>query len=89
MNYNLHNTKDKKHFKYGVQIHGILNFHKARNWFAQTYGPCESLAHGDKIDNERWSFHIVYQIYMIYVKGDEELSWFKLKFGQEADELLL
>ena len=89
MKYNLHNTRDKKHFEYGVQVHGMLNFHEARNWFTQTYGPCESLAHGNKIDNKHWTFHIVYQTYMIYVKGDEELSWFKLKFGQEANELLL
>ena len=59
----------------------MLNFHAVRNWFSKTYGPCESLAHGSKIDNKYWSFEVVYQNYVIYVKGDEELSWFKIKHG--------
>ena len=82
MKYNLHETRENQYFKYGIQIQGMLNFHATRNWFGQTYGPCESLAHGNKIDNLHWSYHIVYQTYVIYVRGDEELSWFKIRYGE-------
>jgi hypothetical protein len=81
MNYSLHETRENQYFKHGIQITGMLNFHAVRNWFGQTYGPCESLAHGSKIDNLHWSYHVVYQTYMIYVQGDEELAWFKIKYG--------
>ena len=87
MNYQILNLTQSEYFKYGIRINGMLNFHAVRNWFTQTYGPCESLAHGEKINNKHWSYEIVYQNYTIYVKGDEELSWFKLKYGEH--ELLL
>jgi hypothetical protein len=80
MKYSLHETRDNRYFKHGIQIHGMLNFHEARNWFCRTYGLASTLAN-DLIDNEHWSFHLVYQTYIIYVKGDEELSWFKIKYG--------
>jgi hypothetical protein len=25
-----------------------------------------------------------YQVYMIYLRGDEELSWFKIKYGDQT-----
>ena len=86
MNYQILNFTQSEYFKYGIRINGMLNFHAVRNWFTQTYGPCESLAHGEKINNKHWSYEIVYQNYTIYVKGDEELSWFKIKYGQEHYE---
>ena len=87
MNYQILNFTQSEYFKYGIRINGMLNFHAVRNWFTQTYGPCESLAHGEKINNKHWSYEIVYQNYTIYLPGDEELSWFKLKYGEH--ELLL
>jgi hypothetical protein len=84
MNYKLEDTRPNNHFKYGIKVIGMLNFHAVRNWFSQTYGPCESLAHGSKIDNLHWSFEIIYQNYTIYVKGDEELSWFKIRYGEPS-----
>lgn len=86
MKYSVHETRDNRYFKHGIQVHGMLNFHEARNWFSKTYGVASTIAN-DIIDNEHWTFHLVYQTYMIYVKGDEELSWFKLKYGEH--ELLL
>ena len=63
----------------------MLNFHHARNWFSSTYGYASTIAN-DPVDNKHWSYHLVYQTYMIYVRGDEELSWFKLKYGEEQYE---
>jgi hypothetical protein len=84
MNYKLEDTRPNNYFKYGIKVIGMLDFHAVRNWFSQTYGPCESLAHGSKIDNLHWSFEIIYQNYTIYVKDDEELSWFKIKYGEPS-----
>ena len=86
MKYKILEPRENKYFKHSIQVLGMLNFHEARNWFFQTYGPCESLAHGEKIDNEHWTFDMKYQTYVIYVKGDEELSWFKLKYGESYYE---
>ena len=83
MRYSVHETRENKYFKHGIQIHGMLNFHEARNWMSQAYGFASTLAN-DVIDNKHWTFTMVYQTYMIYVRGDEELSWFKMKYGQEA-----
>ena len=81
MKYQLLDVRENDYFKYGIKISGMLSFHVVRNWFSQTYGPCESLAHGNKIDNPHWSYEVVYQNYTVYVKGNEELSWFKIKYG--------
>lgn len=74
-------------YKYGIIIKGILSFHAIRNWFNNTYGACESLAHGDKIDNHHWTYNIGYNNYTIYVRDDEELSWFKIRYSE--NELVL
>lgn len=79
MKYSLHDTRENKYFKYGIQVQGILNFHGVRQWLTQTYGFSEDV--NKPIDNPHWSFHIVYNTYMVYIKGDEELSWFKVKYG--------
>jgi len=83
MRYSLYLEPDEgKTFKYILEIAGILDFHKARNWLTDTYGPCETLAHGDKVDNKHWTYHIVYHHYVLRIFDDEELSWFKLKYGE-------
>ena len=84
MKYSVHETRDNKYFKHGIQVHGMLNFHEAGNWMSRSYGFASTLAN-DIIDNEHWSFHMEYQVYMIYVRSDEELAWFKMKYGQEAE----
>ena len=84
MNYQILEVRQNEYFKHGIRVRGMLDFHAVRNWFSQTYGPCESLAHGNKIDNTHWSYEIIYQNYTIYVRGDEELSWFKIKYGDPS-----
>ena len=87
MKYQLQDPRDNDYFKYGIKISGILNFQAVRNWFTKIHGPCESLAHGSKIDNLHWSFDMLYQNYTIYVRGDEELSWFKIKYGDPYENI--
>jgi len=60
----------------------ILDLHYIRHWLTQCYGPCETLAHGNKIDNTYWTYDILYNYYIIRLLGDEELNWFKLKYGE-------
>jgi hypothetical protein len=84
MKYYLHTTRENKYFKYGVQVNGMLDFHAARRWCTDTYGPGADVSRDEPISNENWAFYIIYQQYMIYLKGDEQLNWFKLKYGTEA-----
>jgi hypothetical protein len=41
------------------------------------------VSHDLPLDNPHWAYHIVYKTYVFYVQGEEELAWFKLKYGQE------
>jgi hypothetical protein len=85
MNYSTHETRDNRYFKYGIQIFGgMLNFHDARTWFTQTYGVGDDISKDEPVVNEHWAFFIKYRHYVIYVKGDKELSWFKIKYGEPA-----
>ena len=85
MKYSIHETRENKLYKHGIQVFSMLEYHGARKWLAETYG------YGDSIDqdvdvnyNKHWSFYMKFNHYMLYVKGDEELSWFKIKFGEEV-----
>jgi len=62
----------------------MLDFHDARQWLIKTYGFSESIGFDVEL-NKHWAFYMRYQSYMIYVKDDEELNWFKLKHGQEVE----
>jgi hypothetical protein len=84
MKYYLHDTRENKYFKYGIQVNSMLHFHDVRRWFVDTYGLGADITRDEPIVNEHWAFYIIYQQYMIYLKGDEELNWFKLKYGTEA-----
>ena len=55
----------------------ILDFHRVRQWLSATYGYSDIL--NDEDVNEFWAFSIKLDYYMIYLKGDAELSWFKIK----------
>ena len=85
MNYQILEVRQNEYFKHGIRVRGMLDFHAVRNWFSQTYGPCESLAHGNKIDNTHWSYEVIYQNYTVYVRGNEELNWFQLKHGAPVE----
>ena len=84
MRYSVHETRDNRYFKHGIQVFNMLDFHSARQWMSQTYGLSESVDK-DVEYNKHWAFFIKFQHYMLYVQGDEELSWFKMKFGQEVE----
>ena len=82
MNYSIHETRDNRYFKYSVKISGgMLNFHDARTWVTQTYGIGDDISKDEPIVNGHWAFFIKYRHYVIYLKGDEELAWFKIKYG--------
>ena len=83
MKYIIEGPRPNDHFKYSIQVKGMLNFHDVRNWFSKTYGFASTIAN-NLINNEHWSFHMVYQTYVIYVKGDEELLWFKIKYSDPS-----
>lgn len=85
MKYSLHETRENKYFKHGVQILGtMLDFHEVRCWCTATYGTGADIDRDDPIENEHWAFFVKFQHHMIYLKGDDELAWFKLRYGDEA-----
>lgn len=84
MRYSVHQTRENQLYKHGIQVFKMLDFHGARQWMSSTYGYTDDL-NEDKITNKHWAFLIKLNHYMIYVKGDEELSWFKMKYGQEVE----
>jgi hypothetical protein len=56
MKYKILDVRLNNYFRYGIKIIGMLDFHAVRNWFSQTYTLCESLAHGNNINNKHWNF---------------------------------
>ena len=83
MKYYLHTTRETENFKYGIQINDMLDFHKARRWCSDTYGFSACVTTDDGVAHDHWAYYIVYQQYTMYFKGDEELSWFKMRWGSE------
>ena len=80
MNYTVQDTRPNDHFKYLIRIGRMLEFHSARQWLSQTYGLAEQLDR-DTIKNPYWGFEIRLGGCTVYLRGDEELSWFKIKHG--------
>jgi hypothetical protein len=62
----------------------MLEFHAVRRWFTETYGVGDDISRDEPLVNGHWAFFVKFQHYIVYVKGDEELSWFKMKFGEQA-----
>lgn len=62
----------------------MLDFHSARQWMSESYGQSESIDK-DVVYNDHWAFYMKYNHYMLYVKDDQELTWFKIKYGEEAE----
>ena len=58
----------------------MLEFDTTRKWMTQTYGAAEQIDR-DTIDNPYWGFEIRLGGCTVYLRGDEELSWFKIKHG--------
>jgi len=83
MNYTLEDTRPNNHFKYLIRIGRMLEFHTVRQWLSQTYGLAEQLDR-DTIHNPHWGFEIRMGASTVYLRGDEELSWFKIRHGDPA-----
>ena len=81
MNYTLIDAQPNDHFKYIVNIHRMLEFHAARQWMSQTYGFTEDIEEDKPNINEHWAFFLKFSTHKIYLRGDEELSWFKIRWG--------
>jgi hypothetical protein len=62
----------------------MLEFHDVRRWFTETYGVGDDISRDEPLLNGHWAFFLKFQHYIVYVRGDDELAWFKLKYGQEA-----
>ena len=84
MRYSVHETRENQLYKHGIQVFNMLEFHEARKWLIQTYGISENIDKDVEL-NEHWAFFLKYRHHMLYVRGDEELSWFKMKHGQEVE----
>jgi hypothetical protein len=71
---------------------GVLDFDRARRWMNQTWGwsqDVETMNDMARILNRRfepwddqinphWAYAVQYKNYRIYLKGDQELSWFQM-----------
>ena len=86
MKYTFHRTKDQRHFKYGIQVLTMIDFHNTRKWFVESYGygvDIDKLESLDGVDKEiRWGYVLRYLTYMFYLRNDEEFAWFRLKFQE-------
>ena len=80
MNYTLEDTRPNDHFKYLIRIPRMLEFHNVRQWLSQTYGLAEQLDR-ETVNNPHWGFEIRLGASTVYLRGDEELSWFRIKHG--------
>jgi hypothetical protein len=86
MRYSVHETRENRLYKHGIQVFKMLEFHDARQWLSESYGYCVGLDQDVNVKfNEHWSFYMKFNHYMLYLKGDEELAWFKIKYGQEVE----
>lgn len=62
----------------------MLEFHDVRRWFTTTYGVGDDISRDEPLVNGHWAFFLKFQHYIVYVRSDDELAWFKLKYGEEA-----
>jgi hypothetical protein len=71
-------------FDHAFSFDSILEFHDARRWMVQTYGLGTDVKNAEiNADTAPWGYYIVYQSYIIYLRGEEELSWFYMKYGEQ------
>jgi len=82
MNYTVEDTVPNKHFKYIIDVPNMLDFHNTRKWLSDTYGYTEDLKKDQPKENVYWAFTVNWRDHKIYLRGDEELSWFKIRYGE-------
>jgi len=81
MKYTIEDTIPNDHFKYIVTVVQMLDFHEVRKWMSTTYGYTEDLKKHQPDTNPHWAFTINWRLLKIYLRSDEELSWFKIRYG--------
>ena len=81
MKYDYDLALPNKHFKYIVNVRHMLDFHQVRQWMSETYGFSENIEEDGQMTNTHWAFFLKFNLHKIYLQGDEELSWFKIKWG--------
>jgi hypothetical protein len=81
MYYTVVEAQPNRHFKYIVDIDRMLEFHTARQWLSATYGFTESIEKDLPDTNPHWAFLLAVTSYQIYLQGNEELAWFKMRYG--------
>ena len=81
MKYTLEDAIPNVHFKYIVTVVQMLDFHEVRKWMSETYGYTEDLKKDQPNTNPYWAFTINWRLLKIYLRGDKELSWFKIRYG--------
>ena len=82
MRYIVEDAIPNKYFKYIVDIGQVLDFHDVRKWMSETYGYSDDLRkYQPDCNNKHWSFSINFRFHKIYLRGDEELAWFRIKYG--------
>jgi hypothetical protein len=74
------NPINNEHFKYNVKIPMMLDFHRVRQWLSVTYGYSDE--YDDLPLNKHWAFIIRLSSNVVYLKGEEEVAWFKIKYGE-------
>jgi hypothetical protein len=80
--YTVSDTIPNEYFKYIIDIGKMLDFHAVRKWMSDTYGYSEDLKnYRPACNNKHWAFSISFRFHKIYLRGDEELSWFKIRHG--------
>ena len=79
--YTIEDAMPNKHFKYIIDIGKMLDFHIVRKWMSDTYGYTEDIRKDTPDVNKHWAFAIDWRRHKIYLRGDEELSWFKIRYG--------
>jgi hypothetical protein len=82
MRYIVEDAIPNKYFKYIVDIGQVLDFHDVRKWMSETYGYSDDLRkYQPDCTNKHWAFSINFRFHKIYLRGDEELAWFRIKYG--------
>ena len=82
MNYTVEDTVPNKYFKYIIDVPNMLDFHGTRKWLSDTYGYTEDIKKDQPVTNPHWAFTIDWRRHKIYLRGDEELTWFKVRHGE-------
>ena len=82
MRYIVEDAIPNEYFKYIVDIGQVLDFHDVRKWMSETYGYSDDLRkYRPDCNNKHWAFSINFRFHKIYLRGDEELAWFRIKYG--------